>query len=64
MKFGKFNCSGFGQVDAEMLTEVGDPKEAICHAVDKLNVQLLVLGSHSRGVIQRSVILRFSLSPS
>ncbi|KAK4753817.1 hypothetical protein SAY87_001921 [Trapa incisa] len=43
-------------VHAETLTEVGDPKEAICEAVDNLNVQLLVLGSHSRGTIQRAFL--------
>jgi hypothetical protein len=37
------------------MTEIGDPKEAICEAVEKLNVQLLVLGSHDRGPVQRLV---------
>nr|GEV71824.1 reverse transcriptase domain-containing protein [Tanacetum cinerariifolium] len=35
------------------MTEIGDPKELICDAVEKSNVQLLVLGSHSRGAITR-----------
>ncbi|PKI60391.1 hypothetical protein CRG98_019216 [Punica granatum] len=52
-------CSKHG-IEAETLTEVGDPKEAICEAVEKLNVQLLVLGSRSRGAIQRLFILPFS----
>ncbi|KAB1205536.1 Universal stress protein A-like protein [Morella rubra] len=42
-------------ISAETLTEVGDPKQAITEAVEKLNIKLLVLGSHSRGAIQRSV---------
>jgi nucleotide-binding universal stress UspA family protein len=37
------------------VTEVGDPKNAIYETVEKLDIQLLVLGSHGRGVIQRLV---------
>ncbi|KAJ9140751.1 hypothetical protein P3X46_031359 [Hevea brasiliensis] len=48
-------CANHGIV-AEILTEIGDPKEAICEAVEKHNVQLLVLGSHSRGAIQRAFL--------
>lgn len=39
--------------ELETITEVGEPKEAICEAAEKLDVQLLVLGSYGRGVIQR-----------
>ncbi|KAJ6891118.1 hypothetical protein NC651_024583 [Populus alba x Populus x berolinensis] len=45
-------CARHG-VDVEIMTEIGDPKEAICEAVEKLNIQLLVLGSHDRGPVQR-----------
>lgn len=41
------------QIIAEGMTEVGDPKVAICNAVDKLNIQLLVVGSHGRGAVTR-----------
>ena len=41
------------QIVAETITEVGDPKEAICKAVEKLNIQFLVLGSHGRGAFGR-----------
>ncbi|KAF4360805.1 hypothetical protein F8388_015128 [Cannabis sativa] len=44
------------QIEAETLTEVGDPKEKICEAVDKFNIQLLVIGSHGRGTIQRALL--------
>ncbi|KAK6157679.1 hypothetical protein DH2020_011927 [Rehmannia glutinosa] len=44
-------CSHHG-VAADTYTEVGDPKEAICGAVEKLNIQLLVLGSHGRKALQ------------
>ncbi|KAH7834757.1 hypothetical protein Vadar_019382 [Vaccinium darrowii] len=48
-------CNKYGIV-AETLTEVGNPKEAICEAVEKLNIQLLVLGSQGRGVIKRALL--------
>lgn len=41
------------QISAETLTEVGEPREAICEAVKKHDIELLVLGSHGRGAIQR-----------
>lgn len=41
------------QVVAETITEIGDPKEAICEAVQKMNIDLLILGSHSRGPLER-----------
>ncbi|KAK3018736.1 hypothetical protein RJ639_003030 [Escallonia herrerae] len=48
-------CSKLGVV-AETLTEVGDPKETICQAVEKLDIQLLVLGSHGRGALKRAFL--------
>lgn len=49
------------QITAETVTEVGDPKELICEAVEKSNVQLLVLGSHSHGALQRWVIWYYEI---
>ncbi|XP_028768263.1 universal stress protein A-like protein [Neltuma alba] len=48
-------CDQHG-IDAETLTETGNPKEAICEAVEKLKVQLLVLGSHGKGSLQRAFL--------
>ncbi|TXG57379.1 hypothetical protein EZV62_018692 [Acer yangbiense] len=48
-------CAKHGIV-AETRSEVGDPKEAICEAVEKLKIHLLVIGSHSRGTIQRAFL--------
>ncbi|KAH1040039.1 hypothetical protein J1N35_041782 [Gossypium stocksii] len=48
-------CANRG-VDAETMTEVGDPKDKICEAVEKLNIDLLILGSHGRGAIQRAFL--------
>jgi len=33
--------------------EIGDPKEAICDAVEKMNVDLLIIGSHGYGMVKR-----------
>lgn len=41
------------QITAETITEIGDPKDLICEAAEKLKIQLLVLGSHSRGTLKR-----------
>ncbi|GFP85360.1 universal stress protein a-like protein [Phtheirospermum japonicum] len=48
-------CSKYG-VAAETYTEVGDPKEAICEAVEKYSIQLLLLGSHGRKALQRAFL--------
>ncbi|CAH9121233.1 unnamed protein product [Cuscuta epithymum] len=48
-------CKKYG-ITAETVMEAGDPKEAICQAVEKMNIQLLVLGSHSRGALQRAFL--------
>ncbi|XP_042496113.1 universal stress protein A-like protein isoform X1 [Macadamia integrifolia] len=41
-------------VTAETITEIGDPKVAICDAVEKLNIDILILGSHGRGILKRA----------
>ncbi|KAL0463573.1 UNVERIFIED_CONTAM: putative universal stress protein [Sesamum latifolium] len=48
-------CSQYG-VAAETSTQVGDPKEAICNAVESLDIELLVLGSHGRKALQRALL--------
>nr|XP_011464104.1 PREDICTED: universal stress protein A-like protein isoform X1 [Fragaria vesca subsp. vesca] len=48
-------CSNYGIV-ARTVTEIGDPKKAICEAVEKFNIELLVLGSHGRGIVQRAFL--------
>ncbi|KAK1275730.1 hypothetical protein QJS04_geneDACA001638 [Acorus gramineus] len=48
-------CARQGVV-AETITEVGDPKETICETVDRLKVNLLIMGNHGRGAIQRAFL--------
>ncbi|XP_059316947.1 universal stress protein A-like protein [Lycium ferocissimum] len=40
----------------ETATQVGDPKGSICEVAEKLHVDLLVLGSHNKGAIQRAFL--------
>ncbi|KAK2979956.1 hypothetical protein RJ640_017971 [Escallonia rubra] len=44
------------QIQAEMLTEVGDARQAICDAVQKYTISLLVLGDHGLGQIKRALL--------
>ncbi|GER44398.1 adenine nucleotide alpha hydrolases-likesuperfamily protein [Striga asiatica] len=48
-------CSQVG-IAADTFTQVGEPKEVICEAVKKHNIQLLVLGSHGRKALQRAFL--------
>ncbi|KAF5762223.1 putative universal stress protein A [Helianthus annuus] len=51
----KATCAGYG-ITAEGMTEIGDPKVAICDAAAELNIQLLVVGSHGRGAVTRAFL--------
>ncbi|VFQ83247.1 unnamed protein product [Cuscuta campestris] len=48
-------CKKHG-ITTERVIEAGDPKDAICQAVEKMKIQLLVLGSHSRGALKRAIL--------
>ncbi|CAA6671312.1 unnamed protein product [Spirodela intermedia] len=48
-------CAKHG-VNAEAIMAVGDAKEAVCEAVEKHGVKLLVLGSHGKGTFQRAFL--------
>ncbi|MCD7473126.1 hypothetical protein HAX54_014752 [Datura stramonium] len=43
-------------IDAETVTQVGDPKATICEAAEKLHVNLLVVGSNNKGALQRAFL--------
>ncbi|XP_059283900.1 uncharacterized protein LOC132037405 isoform X2 [Lycium ferocissimum] len=48
-------------IDAETCTIVGEAREAICDAVQKLNISLLILGDHGTGKLKK---VCFSFRPA
>lgn len=48
------------QINATTVTEVGNPKDKICEAVEKFKATLLVVGNNGRGALKRSVMHFFS----
>ena len=46
-------CSRNPQVISETMVAIGDPRDAICDAVDQLNPTFLIVGSHGYGAIKR-----------
>ncbi|KAF0935291.1 hypothetical protein E2562_032006 [Oryza meyeriana var. granulata] len=49
----KHICAAFPHVTVETLVESGDPRDVICDATEKMAADLLVMGSHGYGLIQR-----------
>lgn len=45
-------CTSHG-INAETITQIGDPKQAICDAAEKHKIELLILGDCELGKIQR-----------
>lgn len=43
-------------LDTETMVSLGDPRDAICEAVEKLHPNFLVLGSHGYGAIKRAFL--------
>ena len=39
----------------ETRVEIGDPRDVICDAAEKMGVDMVVLGSHGYGLIKRLV---------
>ncbi|KAJ6757046.1 ADENINE NUCLEOTIDE ALPHA HYDROLASES-LIKE SUPERFAMILY PROTEIN [Salix koriyanagi] len=46
----------FQDVKVETMIEHGDPRDLICQIAEKLNVDMLVMGSHGYGVIKRAFL--------
>uniref|UniRef100_J3KZ49 UspA domain-containing protein n=1 Tax=Oryza brachyantha TaxID=4533 RepID=J3KZ49_ORYBR len=52
----KHICAAFPHVTVETLVESGDPRDVICDATEKMAADLLVMGSHGYGLIQRTFL--------
>ena len=48
-----FGCGCGAQIKVETKVEHGDPRDVICQVAEKLNVDLVVMGSHGYGLIKR-----------
>ncbi|CAI9781730.1 unnamed protein product [Fraxinus pennsylvanica] len=49
-------CKDLNDVKLETVVELGDPRDMICEVAEKLNVDLLVMGSHGYGLIKRAFL--------
>ncbi|TKW12245.1 hypothetical protein SEVIR_5G024700v4 [Setaria viridis] len=49
-------CAEHPHLAVETLVESGDPRDVICDAADKVGADLLVMGSHGYGFIQRAFL--------
>ncbi|KAL6627767.1 hypothetical protein ACP70R_031493 [Stipagrostis hirtigluma subsp. patula] len=49
-------CAAYPNVKVETVVESGDPRDVICDATEKLGADLLVMGSHGYGFIQRAFL--------
>ncbi|KAH9305416.1 hypothetical protein KI387_009820, partial [Taxus chinensis] len=43
-------------VTVETMAEVGDPKDTVCDAVEKMQIDLLVVGNHGYGMVKRTLL--------
>lgn len=49
-------CTAFPNVSVETCVEKGDPRDVICGAAEKAGADLLVMGSHGYGFLQRALL--------
>ncbi|KAG8067803.1 hypothetical protein GUJ93_ZPchr0005g15298 [Zizania palustris] len=49
-------CTAFPNVKVETCVEKGDPREVICGAAEKAGAEMLVMGSHGYGFLQRALL--------
>ncbi|XP_015055509.1 universal stress protein A-like protein isoform X2 [Solanum pennellii] len=56
MKKAKRACEALNGVKVETIVEHGDARDVICQAAEKLQVDMLVMGSHGYGVIKRAFL--------
>ncbi|EAY97682.1 universal stress protein PHOS32 [Oryza sativa Japonica Group] len=49
-------CTAFPNVKVETRVEKGDPRDVICGAVEKAGADMVVMGSHGYGFLQRTLL--------
>lgn len=49
-------CQDYPQIKVEIKVECGDARDVICEAAEKLNVDMVVLGSHGYGALKRAFL--------
>ncbi|KAF0925797.1 hypothetical protein E2562_018453 [Oryza meyeriana var. granulata] len=49
-------CTAFPNVKVETRVEKGDPREVICGAAEKAGADMVVMGSHGYGFLQRTLL--------
>ncbi|KAL5202772.1 hypothetical protein ABZP36_013724 [Zizania latifolia] len=49
-------CTAFPNLKVETCVEKGDPREVICGAAEKAGADMLVMGSHGYGFLQRALL--------
>ncbi|KAH7866330.1 hypothetical protein Vadar_018971 [Vaccinium darrowii] len=56
MEKAKRLCNEVHDVKVETRVECGDPRDVICQMVEKLDVDMVVMGSHGYGMIKRAFL--------
>ncbi|KAL8155453.1 universal stress protein PHOS32-like isoform X1 [Apium graveolens] len=49
-------CQDYPQIKVEIKVETGDARDVICEAAEKLNADMVVLGSHGYGALKRAFL--------
>ncbi|CAN6289370.1 unnamed protein product [Urochloa humidicola] len=49
-------CTAFPSVRVETCVEKGDPRDVICSAAEKAGADMVVMGSHGYGFLQRALL--------
>ncbi|KAG9138714.1 hypothetical protein Leryth_021023 [Lithospermum erythrorhizon] len=44
------------EIKVETMAEYGDPRDVICQVAERMNVDVVVMGSHGYGLIQRTFL--------
>ncbi|XP_047326724.1 universal stress protein YxiE-like [Impatiens glandulifera] len=52
----KMVCKDLQNVKVETMWEIGDARDVICNTAEKLQVDMVVMGSHGYGIIKRTLL--------